>query len=91
MPDGSKQRDPIPDEFSSREEAAEFWDKHDTTAYPEAFSDVEVQVQLRGRMHEIDIDEDVMELLRREARKKHMRPGLLASRLLREGLTHTNA
>ena len=31
--------DPIPDEFSSYEEAAEFWDTHDTTDYPDAFED----------------------------------------------------
>ena len=32
-----KQIDPIPDEFSSYEEAGKFWDSHDTTDYPGAF------------------------------------------------------
>ncbi|MBI4641089.1 MAG: hypothetical protein HY731_10360, partial [Candidatus Tectomicrobia bacterium] len=35
-----KRVDPIPEEFSSEEEAAEFWDTHDTTDYPEAFHTV---------------------------------------------------
>ena len=32
--------DPIPEEFASYEEAAEFWDTHDTTDYPDAFRTV---------------------------------------------------
>jgi len=44
-----EKREPIPDEFASCEEAAEFWDTHDTTDYPEAFSDAEIGVDLNGR------------------------------------------
>jgi hypothetical protein len=36
-----KRIDPIPEEFDSYEEAAEFWDTHDTTDYPDAFRSVE--------------------------------------------------
>src|SRR5690348_4332818 len=36
-----KDRDPVPDEFASYEEAAEFWDTHDTTDYPECFITVD--------------------------------------------------
>lgn len=35
------QRDPLPEEFSSYEEAGRFWDTHDSTAYPEAFETIE--------------------------------------------------
>jgi len=34
-----RQIDPIPEEFATYEEAAEFWDTHDTTDYPDAFRD----------------------------------------------------
>lgn len=34
MNDSKKIIDPIPEEFGSYEEAAEFWDTHDTTDYP---------------------------------------------------------
>ncbi|HWY45315.1 MAG TPA: ImmA/IrrE family metallo-endopeptidase [Candidatus Sulfotelmatobacter sp.] len=37
----SNQRDPLPEEFSSYEEAGRFWDAHDTTTYPEAFQTIE--------------------------------------------------
>lgn len=36
--------DPIPDEFETLEEAAEFWDTHDTTDYLEFFEPVEMTV-----------------------------------------------
>ncbi len=42
MNDKPKQVDPIPEEFSSYEEAAEFWDTHDTTDYPDSFETVAV-------------------------------------------------
>jgi len=35
-----KRIDPIPQEFTSYEQAAEFWDKHDTTHYPDTFRTV---------------------------------------------------
>jgi len=36
-----KPPDHMPDEFSSYEEAGRFWDRHDTTAYPEVFETIE--------------------------------------------------
>ena len=36
-----KRVEPIPEEFGSYEEAAEFWDTHDTTDYPDAFRTVD--------------------------------------------------
>jgi len=78
--------DAVPGDFASCEAAADFWDTHDTTDYPEAFADVEVEVDIRGRRFEVDLDEDVMQLLEKEARKRHTRPGRLASRLLRKDL-----
>lgn len=49
MSDVKKHVDPIPDEFASCEEAAEFWDSHDTLDYPGAFRSVEVETEFRGR------------------------------------------
>lgn len=65
-----KQIDPIPDEFSTYEEAAEFWDTHDTTDYPDAFRTVEVKSELRQRHCEVEIDSDVMKKLRARVRRK---------------------
>ncbi|MGK7956439.1 MAG: CopG family antitoxin [Crocosphaera sp.] len=35
--------DPIPEEFSSYEAAAEFWDNHDTTDYLDDFETVQLK------------------------------------------------
>jgi hypothetical protein len=43
-----KPADSIPEEFAHYEEAAEFWDTHDTTDYPEAFRTVEAKTKLRS-------------------------------------------
>ena len=82
-----KKKVPIPDEFASYEEAGEFWDTHDTTDYHEAFVDADFEIDFQGRRFEIDIDEEVMELLKREAKRTHIPPGKLASRLLKKELT----
>ncbi len=87
MKNKDKKIEPIPDEFASIEEAGEFWDTHDTTDYMEAFTDVEIDVKLQGRKFEINIDEEVMELLKKEARRTHTRPERLASQLLKKELS----
>ena len=81
-----KQIDPIPEEFASYEEAAEFWDTHDTMDYPDAFRTVEVASELRGRYYEIEIEADVVQALRAQARQSGVKLSQLASRLLRQQL-----
>ena len=78
--------DSIPEEFASYEEAAEFWDTHDTTDYPDAFRTVEAITELRERRYEVEIDEDVAQTLRAQARQKGVTASHLASELLRQHL-----
>lgn len=84
MNDKSKQIDPIPEEFGSYEEAAEFWDNHDTTDYPENFETVSVDSELRGRRYEIEIDEELMRVLSVQAQERGVAVSKLVSDLLRE-------
>jgi CopG antitoxin of type II toxin-antitoxin system len=81
-----KKVEPIPKEFSSREEAAGFWDKHDTADYPSAFRTIKVVSEFRNRHYEIPIDGDVAIRLQQRARKAGMPLGRLASELLRKEL-----
>ena len=84
-----KQIDPIPEEFASYEAAADFWDTHDTTDYPDAFRTIKVESELRGRHYEIEIEADVVKALRSQARQSGIKLGQLASQLLRQQLpTH---
>ena len=82
----SKQIDPIPEEFASYEEAAAFWDTHDTTDYPDAFQTVKVASELRGRHYEIEIEADVVQALRTQARQSGVTLSQLANELLRQQL-----
>ncbi len=81
-----KQIDPIPDEFASYEAAAEFWDTHDTTDYPDAFRTVKVEAKFRSRRYEVELDADVIKALRARARRKKISLSHLASELLRQQL-----
>jgi hypothetical protein len=87
MPNSGKRVDPIPNEFATYEDAAAFWDTHDTTDYPDAFQTVEVEeVALRQRRYEVEIDEDVVRMLQEQARKRALPISRLASDLLRQQL-----
>ncbi len=81
-----KQIDPILEEFGSYEEAAEFWDTHDTADYPDAFRTVEVTSELRNRHYEIEIEVDIVKALRTQARRSGVTLSQLASQLLRQQL-----
>ena len=78
--------EPIPEEFASYEEAAEFWDTHDTTDYPDAFRTVAVKTEFRGRYYEVEIAEDVVNVLRKRAQQLGVSVGDLASHILRQEL-----
>jgi hypothetical protein len=82
-----KHVDPIPEEFASYEEAAEFWDTHDTTDYPDVFRTVEVESEFQSRYYEIEIAEDVVTVLRKRAQQLGVPERHLASHLLRQELS----
>ncbi len=84
MNDKLKQVDPLPDEFASYEEAAEFWDTHDTTDYPDSFETAAVELELRHRRYEVEIDEDLMKALSEQAQKRGIAVSRLVSDMLRE-------
>ena len=42
-------RDPLPDEFNSLEEAGKFWDTHDTTDYEDLMEDVSFEIDLTNK------------------------------------------
>jgi len=91
MPNSGKRVDPIPNEFATYEDAAAFWDTHDTTDYPDAFQTVEVEeVALRQRRYEVEIDEDVLRMLQEQARQRDLPISRLASDLLRQQLLPTS-
>jgi predicted DNA binding CopG/RHH family protein len=89
MSDKQKNVEPIPEEFASYEEAAEFWDTHDTTDYPESFETVAIETDLKRRRYEVEIDEDLMKALHEKAQKMGVAVNQLVSEMLREKISPT--
>lgn len=83
MPSRKALVEPVPESFDSYEEAAEFWDSHDTSGYVQLLEPVEVEARLQVRHYELEVDEDVARLLRERARASGVPVRRLASDLLR--------
>jgi predicted HicB family RNase H-like nuclease len=89
MSDKRKQIDPIPEEFGSYEEAAEFWDTHDTADYLDGFETVAVEAELKRRRYEVEIDEELMKVLTEQAQKRGIAVSQLVSEVLKEKVRQT--
>lgn len=89
MSDKQKKVDPIPEEFASYEEAAEFWDTHDTTDYPDSFETVSIETELKRRRYEVEIDEDLMKALQEQAQRMGVAVSQLVSEMLKEKIRPT--
>lgn len=84
--DTNKHGDDIPEVFGSYEEAAEFWDAHDTTNYLDVSHPVDVQSEFRGYRYEVELEDKVAEALRSRAKQQGTDMGRLANDLLRRQL-----
>ena len=74
----------MPDNFESYEEAAEFWDAHDSADFMDSLEEVDVDIQKRHYL--IELDNDTAALLQERAKKEHLSPTNLASKLLHNDL-----
>ena len=86
MPRTDSQVDPLPDEFKSEDEAAEFWDTHSITDYEEFLEPVDLEVDLKRRHFEIEVDEESFLVLRDRAKKLQKPAKELASEILKQKL-----
>ena len=87
MPDNDRQRDPLPDDFGSEEAAAEFWDTHSIADYEELLEPAGVQVNIKRRHFEIEVDEECFMAVRDTAKRQHKPVKQLASEIIKEQLT----
>src|SRR5712692_10292269 len=81
---GKKKRDPLPEHFKSLEEAAEFWDAHDSSDYEDYMTDVECEFDLKKRIYLVEIDGKLYEKVEKIARKQHLSPETLVNRRIAE-------
>jgi hypothetical protein len=81
-----KKPEKIPEEFKTYEEAAEFWDTHDSTDYIDDLEEVEMNVDIQKKHYLIELDMNTAELLKKSAKKKGVPIGCLANELIQKQL-----
>ena len=81
-----KKIDPLPDTFSSEEEAGDFWDTHSTSDYENLLEPVEMTINIKRRHFEIEIDRESFLALNAYAKKVNQPVSVLASNILKEKL-----
>ena len=86
MQNSDKPIDPLPEEFKSYQEAADFWDTHSITDYEEFLEPVDLSVDIQRRHFEIEVDEESFMALRETARKEQKPVKQLASEILKQKL-----
>ena len=78
--------DPLPDEFGSEQEAAQFWETHSITDYEEFLESIDLDVDIKRRHFQIEVDEESFLSLRDSAKKQHKPVQQLASEILKRNL-----
>ena len=86
MENRNKNIDPLPDSFETEEEAGAFWDAHSTIDYEEHFEPAEDVIQIRERIFEVQVAEDVFQKLQREATALHQSVPTVVDQILRKEL-----
>lgn len=86
MRDTDSDLDPLPEQFDTEDEAAEFWDTHSLADYAEHLEPVDIDVDLRKRHFEIEVDERTFQELVVKAKATRVPMRDLVNRILNRGL-----
>jgi hypothetical protein len=79
-----KQRDPLPEQFNSLEDAVEFWDTHSLADYEESWKDVQCEIDIKRRTYQISLDSSLYQKLRSAARARGVSAETLVNLWLQE-------
>ena len=83
MTNTNRQIDPLPEQFASEDEAAEFWDKHSITDYEEFLQPVDFEADIKRRHFEIEVDEESFMALCNIAKRQRKSVKQLVSEILK--------
>lgn len=86
MENKSKSIDPLPDSFETEEEAGAFWDAHSTADYEEYLEPAEDVIEIRKRVFEVSVAEDVFKKLQQEATSLRQPVPKIVDEILRKEL-----
>ena len=79
-----KHSDPLPEHFNSLEEAAEFWDTHDSADYEDYMKDIEYEVNIRGKACLVALNGDLYDKVRAIAEEKGVPAEALVNQWVQE-------
>ena len=82
--EGSRRRDPLPDNFGSLEAFWTFWDAHSTADYEDLMDEVNVRVDLRASKVYCAVAKDIISAARTQARRQGISTETLINLWLRE-------
>ncbi len=86
MKNKNKTTDPLPNSFATEGEAGEFWDSHSTMDYVEDLEPVDDVIEIRKRVFEVQVQEDVFQRLQQEATSLHPSVPKVVDQILRKTL-----
>jgi vacuolar-type H+-ATPase subunit C/Vma6 len=66
----ARDKDPIPEHFSSAEEAGEFWDTHSAADYWDEMEPVEMEFDIQRRIFMIPVDSEIYHRIKQQAEKE---------------------
>lgn len=89
MQNKNKSIDPLPDSFETEEEAGDFWDAHSTSDYEEHMKTSDDVIEIRERIFEVQVAEDVFQKLQQEATSLHQSVPKVVDQILRKELAIT--
>ena len=87
----ARQRDPIPAQFGSVAEAAEFWDRHDLGDYGDQLAEVSANVDLSRRTFLTALEPELAMKVSAVAEKQGVSTETLVNLWLREKLSDVTA
>ena len=80
----NKQRDSLPEQFNSLDDAVEFWDTHSLADYEESWKDVQCEIDIRRRTYQISVDSSLYQKLRHAAQERGVSAETLVNLWLEE-------
>ncbi len=86
MENKNKTKDNLPDAFETEEEAGEFWDTHSAADFVEYLETTDDVIEIKDRVFEIQVAEDVFQKLRQQAESSHQSVPKVVDQILREQL-----
>jgi ribonuclease D len=86
MRKNKRRSESIPNEFSTIEAAADFWDKHDLADYWKDTKEVKADVKVPPTPRYISLEKEIAKFIAKIARDQHVTPETLVNLWLKERL-----